>query len=564
MNNKHLPFLTLILLALSGCFQTYQIADPTKADTTTDNDFVYDSRTGKIYYADSLDKSGWGSYSGPQETRSWNANDLGINTRVLDSIIPGAAISKPITYKISGQITLTPVGIDVPTDTLPDPPDPIDTTDVPVITIGDAQKMGACVFPWTGLQRMKDLGITKVRVYCPVHWFYTEKGFYGEPFYQAWTNEAPGIDTYLAKAKELGIEVIFCANQTPEWLRKTGNGNGGNDFPPIKQGLDRRDPRNYAEIARVFRDLAWRYGSVRNDTVTLRIDTTPQYANQPKNVRKTGLGLLKKIEVQNELDHWFEGFAHEKYMKADEQAALLVAVVKAIRSADPSMEIYMGGITDLNLWYLKDMYAAFVKLWPEGAKYFPHVNVHHYSNILNKPGTDKPTWAMSGGCWPENDPAFSQINDIVSWTKSLPVEAGKRRKCVVTEFGYDKRPPSMMHIKGNGISDEEAQGIGIVKTYRAYMAAGVDEAYVYEAADQEHAGQFASCGLMTSQFKGFVPGPSYFAVKSLIRELSVPGAMAYIPPDLGNAPPGTLKSGQMVKVGDMKKAAKKFPLPKKR
>lgn len=462
-------------------------------------------------------------------------------------------------YTISGEVTLTPIG-GAPTDTVTIPPVIVDPGQ-PIPTSGLAEKIGLDVFPWTGLQRVKDMGITRVRPYVPLHWIFTAKGFYGEPFYQAYTNEAPGLDTYLAQAKSLGIDVLLCANQTPEWMRPTGNGNGGNDYPPIKAGANRLDPKSYeaSGVADCFFQLAARYGRVKHSDGELRVDQTPQYPNQPLNQKKSGLDLLKRIEIQNELDHWFEGFQSEKYLKPQEHAALLVAVVKAIRRGDPSFEIYMGGITDFQLDYLKTTYATFVALWPEGKDYFPHINVHHYSNILNKPGSDKPTWAWDGGCYPEDDPAFSQIYQIVAWAKSI----GK--KCIVTEFGYDKKAPSMMHIVGKGISDAQAQAQGIVKTYRAYLTAGVDAAYCFEAADEPHGlngGQFATCGILGRQLDGFPPHPAYAAVKAMMQQLSAPGMLqAMQEPSNETAHPGAMAYGQTIVVGDMRQAAKKFPLP---
>ena len=473
------------------------------------------------------------------------------------------ATTGALRYKVSfnGDLTLTPLGVTAPTDTVVVPPGPIDPPIDPPTTVGDAAKIGSKVFQWTGLNRVKDLGMTQVSVYVPLHWIFTEKGFYGEPFFQAWTNEAPGLDTYLAQAKSMGISVHLVANQTPEWLRSTGNGTGGNDYPPAPAGSDLKNPASYAKAAEMYGQLAMRYGSRTHDPALLKVDQTQQWPNQPQNQKKSGLNMGIKLAFGNELDHWFQGFDHEKYMDPAEHAALLVACVKEVRKADPTMEYYIAGLTDLNLRYLKETYQIFGALWPEGKAYFPNIDVHHYSNILNAPGTDKPTWAMSGGCYPEQDAAFSQINQIVAWAKSI----GK--KCIVSEFGYDKKAPSMMHIKGNGISDSEAQAIGIVKSFRAYLAAGVDAVYVFEFADEPHGdngGQFANCGLVGKQANGFLPlWPAHTAVKALITELKRPAAGQGLPSYSvrQSAPPGVLQTGQSLTIGDQRQRVKKFAPP---
>ncbi len=420
-----------------------------------------------------------------------------------------------VILSFTGQITVNVSGSGVPPkDTIVKPP--IDT----IKPTGDFYFVGSNTFPWVPLSKFSDIGIKTVRAYCPWHWVCTPNGLFIEPIYQAYTNEAPGIDTYLEKAKARGIDVLMCFNQCPEWLRPTGNGTGGNDYPPIKAGLNRTDPNSYKEYADFFFQVTARYGRVKHPDNVLRVDVTPQYANQPTNQKKSGLNLMRMVEVGNELDHWFSGFNSEKYMKAEEHAALLSTCYDAIKRADPSMLVVMAGLTDMNLAYLKAMNAWFIANRPDKKFAADIINIHHYSNILNRPGTDKPTWEWSGACYPEEDKAFSQINEIVTWSRAL----GK--KCFVTEFGADDRPPSMMHVKGSkyGLTDQQAQAELIVRSYKAYKAAGVDACYVFTAIDDlgaDDGGQFETSGIMSSQAKGYQPKPAYFSIQRMIEEMRV-------------------------------------------
>ena len=377
-----------------------------------------------------------------------------------------------------------------------------------------AMAIGSNTFPWVPLSKFSDIGMKAVRCYCPWHWVCTEKGLFIEPIHQAYTPEAPGVDTYLTNAKAKGIDVLMCFNQCPEWLHPTGDGTGGNNYPPIRPGQNRLDPKSYQEYADFFFQVVARYGSVKHDAGRLKVDTTAQYPNQPTNQKKTGLGLIKMIEIGNEWDRWWEGFDSERYLRPEEHAAMLSACYDAVKSADPSVQVVMAGLTDLNLPYLKAMQRWALVNRPD--KSFPAdtINVHHYSNLGNLPGDYEPNWQDSGACNPEQDPAFSQINDIVAWAKSI----GK--KTFVTEFGADTKAPSAMHVKGG----ETAQAELIVRSFKAYEAAGVAAAYVFTAIDDlgaANGGQFQTCGIMSSQATGYKPKPAYAAIKDLIASRKI-------------------------------------------
>lgn len=419
-------------------------------------------------------------------------------------------MKKTITITIPAQtfeVEIDIGGVNPPTDPPVDPPTPPVSSDFGV---------GANTFPWVPLSKFSDIGMKHVRLYCPWHWIGTAKGLFIEPMGQAWTNECPGIDTYLSRAKGLGIDTILCLNQTPEWLRPTGNGTGGNDFPPIPEGRDRLKPESYKEYADFLFQIAARYGRKIHPESVLKVDQTPQYPNQPLNQKKSGLDLLNIIECGNEVDHWFSGFDNPKYMQPEEHAAMLSLCYDSIKQADPTMKVAMAGITDLNLWYLKRMNDWFVKNRPDKKFAADFINLHHYSNLGNRPGTDKPIWVNSGACMPSEDKAFPQIVEIVQWAKSLGKE------CIVTEFGADTKAPSMMHINGSryGVSDEQAQSTLILKTLDAYEAAGVIAAYIFTAIDENagaDGGQFETSGIMTSKADGMRPKAAYNDLKTLLK-----------------------------------------------
>ena len=108
------------------------------------------------------------------------------------------------------------------------------------------------------------------------------------------------------------------------------------------------------------------------------------------------------------------------------------------------------------------------------------------------------------------------------------LEAKDRKKLFwVTEFGYDTRPPSWMHVVSiNGQSDEVTQGNYIVSSYKAYLAAGVDAAFLFTANDEygaKNGGLYQNSGLLYGegeQGEEYKPKESYNIVLKFMSEIS--------------------------------------------
>ena len=173
---------------------------------------------------------------------------------------------------------------------------------------------------------------------------------------------------------------------------------------------------------------------------------------------------------------------------------LLIAVIDAIKRADPNMKIVMAGLTGLDLKYLKDMDAEFKrrgKQWPDV------INCHYYTHEGNKYGVWPPKWWNSGATFPENDKGFPYISEVIKFCESI------NRPLWITEFGCDSKPPSWMHIDGSkyGMTDEQAQGRLLVETYKAYFAAGVERCYSFMAADEpgSNGGLWQTSGILRNE-----------------------------------------------------------------
>lgn len=426
--------------------------------------------------------------------------------------------------KLSGTIEVLgqtdPIPVD-PGDNIP--PDPNTNIQLGI-------KVGVNSFPWFPLRLLQSIGMRFHRCYISSGWIWQPGGLAVQPMHQAETSETHGIDDLLTRAKSMGIETVLCVHQTPEWFRPTGRDDGNNDFAPVKAGTNRSDPKSYADYAEFLFQLAARYGKIPYSDSVMRIDTTPRWNGDIINTKDSGMDLLRYIEVWNEPDKWWKKGTADKeaYFDPEETAAMLSACYDGhegtlgkhagIKTADPDMQVIMPGITDFDIEYMKRMGAWFSanrkdKKWPCDI-----INVHHYSNIGNKSGQLPAQWVESGACLPKHDKAFDGINGVMGISKQ------QNKPLWVTEFGADKKAPSMMHAKAiSGGSDEQFQAEIIVETIKAYSEAGVDACFVFNAPDENSGadgGQFETCGIFSSEQSGYKPFISAGEISAYIKQKS--------------------------------------------
>jgi hypothetical protein len=421
--------------------------------------------------------------------------------------------SGPISFEEAGTVVVPPVDTVV---TPPPPPDPEKKSAL----------VGVNCFPWTPLEKVKPFNL---RVYIDAGWIWTDKGLYINPMRQAKAQTAFGmLDEYFNEAARLGIDASPCINRCPDWLngKSESNGTNSNNFPPIRPGKSRLDSASYAEYAEFWAQLAMRYGTKTFPADKLRVDTSPRWSGDIPNTKRSGLGALpieqggvriKYFEIGNEWDRWWDvgGTNDAAYVKAEEQAVMLLTCYRAIKKVDPSIGVIMGGLTGFDLKYLKAMFAHLDKIAP-GERMTDKIVVHHYSNLRNEYGKWPPTWDLSAACMPEEDKDFGMISEIVAFA------ASRGLKVFVNEFGCDSEGPSWMHIAGSryGMTDKDAQALQITKSFKAYGAANVERAYMFMFADEPFgAGLWQRCGMVTSELNGYQPKPAYAATIALVNEI---------------------------------------------
>lgn len=398
---------------------------------------------------------------------------------------------------------------------------PVDTVKPPPIDTSRLAGVGINTFPWIPLDRLQMF--STVRVYIASGWIWRPGGLFAQPMYQAETAEAHGLDDYFTACKNKGIDVLPCINQSPDWQNGYSQGIGSNDYPPIKQGLNREDPNNWKEYAEFWYQFTARYGNNKNlDPSTIRVDQTPRWNNDVKNVVKVGLGLIKAVEIGNEWDRWWD-YGTPKYLTPKEHAAMFTAVTHAIWRADKTIKIIHGGLTGFDKKYLTEFYAELVKF---GCPYPHAINLHYYTHEGNQYGKWPPTWWNSGATYPELDKGFTYLNEIKTFAKSIGSPIW------ITEYGADTNPESWMHVKGSkwGIGDEQAQGELITRTIKEYNRQGVERTYIFMAADEPgvNGGLWQTCGIMGNKASGYRLKPSYYAVKDLIEQIKTKQAQTWL------------------------------------
>jgi len=399
---------------------------------------------------------------------------------------------------------------------------PTDTTVVVVPPPGTTGKaaIGVNTFPWIPIEKLTPFG--SVRIYIGSHWIWRPGGLFIQPMFQAETEYAHGIDEYLTKCKSAGIDPLLCIHQTPEWYVNTGRDDGGNDYPPVKTGMSRTDPKSYKDYASMLFQVAARYGRQTHPPDKLRVDVTPRWSGDVVNTKKTALDLCKYIEPWNETDKWWkrQQGQNTEYFTPDETAAMMSACYDGhegtlgagagIKVADPSMVVVMPGLTDFDVQYITKLDLWFKanrkdKKWPCDV-----FNLHHYSNTGNAATIHPPTWNQNGACVPALDKNFSGIKFLVGFARANGM------KTWITEFGADSKNPSQM-----GAGSEAKQAEIITETYKAYFAEGVERCFVFMAADEPgaaSAGLWQTCGVLTNRVSGYAQKESWFAVEKLSKE----------------------------------------------
>ncbi|WP_176956018.1 discoidin domain-containing protein [Catalinimonas alkaloidigena] len=302
------------------------------------------------------------------------------------------------------------------------------------------------------------------------------------------------FDEYYALRKSKGIVVVPCMQGSVSWLTPDS------EDKPRNAGAATDDPRSYQAHASYLYQYVARYGSKTVDESHLKLA-----ADQPK---KTGLNLLTYFEDWNEQDKWWRGADAE--FSPYEYAAMASADYDGhqqkmgktfgVKNADPNAKMVMGGLTSLNLEYVKTM-----KAWADHYRggSFPAdvLNFHHYCNTGDR-------W-YGHGVSPEEGNLKELLKNLVTYRDQfLPgVEIW------LTEFGYDTHKDSPQRAPAfKGFSAEEVQGQWLMRSYLEIAASGIDRATMYMIRDHNTTSgtQYSTSGLVSDKNHGHKPKISWY------------------------------------------------------
>jgi hypothetical protein len=409
-------------------------------------------------------------------------------------------------YQISGVVTLSPEGVVIPTDTV---------VVVPPVSVG-AFSLGINTHPWIKPELL--LPIKFHRQYISSYYFWTGLGgrIKPQPMVQAGTPVAWGLDDMLANAQKAGCEVLLTIHQTPTWFLDQGRGDGGGDYAPVLAGKNRLDTNSYREYALAMQQIAMRYGPTKYPDRLLNVDSSARW-NGDKNVKKSGLNLLKWLQPWNEPPKWWKIGTPEAqaYFSPEETACLMSMCYDYIHPT--GVKVAMPPLTDFDFPYVQAMNVWFVKYrkdkkWPCDVMCY-----NHYLNLGNNLGQHPAQWITPGGCLPAQDRNFPTIKTLVAFGKErgLPVW--------VTETGYDENGGSPMQFVGTDLQRGEA----LAETAKAFAAEGVSAVFLFTAADEPSAangGLYTSCGILKGQAQGYARKPAFSPVAKLSESLNVKAA----------------------------------------
>jgi hypothetical protein len=377
------------------------------------------------------------------------------------------------------------------------------------ITYGEVtQALCTNSFHWVPMDVLTPFSM--VREYNYWAWYEAKQGVNAfEPAAETGAN----LDKHFAELKANNITPLFCMNQTPPWLN-TYTGFEADDRPTNSGTAKADDPASYSYFARFMFQCAARYGRVAIPLNRLTV--------APSNTPKSGLNLLDYISPWNEPDKWWKGVRGN--IKANEYAALLSAVwdghegtIKGdvgIKTADPSMKVVLGGLTDIRQDYINDMNNWF-KANRKDQKFCADViDVHHYSGNY---GTELFSLTAKGIA-PESDTLKSKVKMFVDYVKMvLP-----NKEIWMTEFGYDTGTKSPQRASAyGGYSVEEVQAMWNIRSFLEIIAGGMDKAFVFNIYDEsnDQYGIFQTSGVVRSVAEGLTKKISWMKFAEIATKL---------------------------------------------
>lgn len=310
-------------------------------------------------------------------------------------------------------------------------------------------------------------------------------------------------DVIYTRCKAEGITVLADLKSCPNWLLSTFPASQRDaENAPAPYGSDLGKPASYVQQARVAFQFAARYGyNAAVNKALVKVDTRPRWTNDVVNEVKTGMGLIKYIECDNERDKWWKGPLTQQ--TPEQYAANMSAFYDGdmgklgnnagVKTADPNMIVVMGGLASCD--------PAFVNRMIDWCKTnrgyktdgsvnlcFDVINYHFYAND----GSVLTRQQATVGAAPELSAAGTIADSFTEIGKAYHIPVW------VTESGYDINTGSPQRAIAIGNkSPLLTQADWNLRAALLYMRHGIDHLFYYLLFDAAAGSstQYATSGL---------------------------------------------------------------------
>jgi hypothetical protein len=327
----------------------------------------------------------------------------------------------------------------------------------------------------------------------------------GDYTFNPTNNGSWNYDVIYQRCKQDDILVVADLKNCPTWLVSTYPASSqDNENIPAPYNKPLADPATYADQARTAFQFAARYGyNTKVNKTLVKVDTRKRWSADVPNQVKIGMGLIKYIECDNERDKWWKGM--DAQQTPEQYAANMSAFYDGhmgklgpnagVKSADPTMQVVMGGLASADVKFVSRMIAwckKFRGTKPDGSinLCFDVINYHLYSNngeiLTHKRATT--------GVAPELSESGSIANAFVKLANNIP----NHPEVWVTETGYDVNQQSYQKAVAIGNKSILAtQADWILRTSLLYIRYGVKRVFFYQLFDDNPQGtsQYATSGL---------------------------------------------------------------------
>ncbi|WP_316738890.1 hypothetical protein [Pedobacter aquatilis] len=321
------------------------------------------------------------------------------------------------------------------------------------------------------------------------------------------------LDVIYTRLKNDNIDLLVCMKNIPAWLMNTyPSDQRGTDNTPVNYGASKSNPDSYLKQAKMAFQFAARYGSNKNiDASLVSVNTKPRWTADEPNTLKTGLGLVKYIECNNEPDKWWAGTKAQQ--SAEEYAANLSAFYDGnkgkmgknvgVKNADPNMIVVMAGLGGANPEYVAKMVEWCRKnrgVRADGTVdlCFDVINYHLYANDAFQNGG-----TATKGVAPERSELGTVADSFVKMAKT----SAPGVEIWVTETGYDVGNTPQGAIAIGSKSTFITQADWNLRTSLLYARHGISRCMFYmldDAGGLQNKIQYSSSGFHDD----FKPRPS--------------------------------------------------------